>query len=458
MTGRPHPAAFSLIELLVVVAIIGISMGLVAFLPSSDKRNADVKAAAEELAATLRLARSMAIERRVMMGVAFNIQNGAGTSGRVINNRDGGHWYRIIGPTDTHRWVMSQKTEGWPMYPQSTLDFGLGDSVPSFLGEVKDSWVGDRHVLPARKVRFLALSDQDDGGIIDHAAGSWWPEWRAYGATYPRPWFGHWDPASGRLYPWGGYDPTLVDSRGRPSSGFWFQGRDGPITGCLNPSDRMSTTADTNVLVFKQGEVRPLINGDWLDYVIRFNPDGSVCEGQVMRARKMSWMGKGSGTGAGLPPGDLGDLMNDFPYGYVANINDYATQGYGLEATPTPHDLSPIKSYEAYTGFWSLTLAPDMDRDSDSFGSAQEAVNSLMPAYRVMINRFGVVKVVKVRPTPPAGLVLDTTTISNWQSPAQTSVYYQHQVATNPDGTRRGMPVSDFITPHVLAARQWWMP
>ena len=33
--------------------------------------------------------------------MVFNIANATGSSGRILNNRNGGHWYRVIGPRDT---------------------------------------------------------------------------------------------------------------------------------------------------------------------------------------------------------------------------------------------------------------------------------------------------------------------------------------------------------------------
>ena len=39
-----------------------------------------------------------AMVEQAPFAIAINIQNAPGSSGRVINNRSGGHWYRMVGP------------------------------------------------------------------------------------------------------------------------------------------------------------------------------------------------------------------------------------------------------------------------------------------------------------------------------------------------------------------------
>jgi prepilin-type N-terminal cleavage/methylation domain-containing protein len=91
--------AFSLIEMLVVLAIIMLAMGMTfAVTGRRDERRAQVQGAAAELAATLRLARAYAMERNIVAAVSFNIANAPGSSGWTLNNRAGGHWYGILGP------------------------------------------------------------------------------------------------------------------------------------------------------------------------------------------------------------------------------------------------------------------------------------------------------------------------------------------------------------------------
>lgn len=416
-------AGFTLIELLVVMGILAISFGLIAFLPREDRRDAAVQAAAQELAATIRFARALAIDKRCCIGLAFNVENGLGTSGRQLNNWGGQHWYRIIGPSFTGYMPTDdgKKTYGYPGYP--TPSDGAGFFAP-FLRKVDGAWIGDRHPLRAKAVRFVAVSDQDNGTCPNLAP--------SYAATYPRPWFGWWDAASRRLYPWGGYDSAI------PGSGFHFQGSDGALAGCLNPADR-STTDPSPARVFTQGRVRPLINGQWLDYVLRFNPDGTVEEPTPMPARYMSSNGM---------------------TGNKANIADLLQGAIG--------ESRPLTSWVRYSGFWSITLGPDIQRDDDSFTSAQDVLRALMPLYRVQVSPLGAVRVVKVQNSPPrgTGITMDAQ-ITDWQSASQTQTCYQGQVPTDPDGNRRGtsvppglprvVPASDFVLTQMLSSRQWWM-
>lgn len=409
-------SAFTLLELLVVVGLIAFLAAMAISLPGGLQRDAEVRSAAEELAATLRRARSIAIERQVIAGVVFHIQNGAGTSGRVLNNHDGGHWYRIVGPAEDAKAGTLDPPVAAPPEP------GNVSSLGEFLPHAQSAWLDDKHILAPRRVRFLALTDQDNGGGIETSGGGG-AQWRRFPPTYPRPWFGRYDTATKRLYPWGGYDPSIVDiDQGRECSGFYYQGEDPPIVGCLNPSDRTTPGPGTStVSVFKQGEVRPLINADWLDYAIVFHPDGSAHEGVSgsFRARHASGFSQ------------LDDLK--------------------------PGNGSVIANYVQHTGRYAITLCPDIVQDSDQFGSADQALATMWPAYRVHISTLGVVSVEKVRNSVPAGTTWDTTMSGQWQNDGRVRSYYQNGVATDKDGTPRGMPVADFLTPEVLAGGEWWM-
>jgi len=64
--------------------------------------------------------------------------------------------------------------------------------------------------------------------------------------------------------------------------------------------------------------------------------------------------------------------------------------------------------------------------------------------------------VVRVGRSVPAGATLDTSTITDWQNTAQITTYYKGFIATTATGARRGQPVATWLTPQVLAARQWW--
>jgi type II secretory pathway pseudopilin PulG len=412
--------AFSMIELMMVIAIMVMLLSLIAFLPGQARQDANVRSAAEELAATLREARSMALKRKCTFAVVFNVQNGRGTSGRILNNFDGGHWYRILGPWQRY------DTDTVPPWPQLFRDGYL--YMQDFLRAMDVCWAGEKHELPAHRVRFLALSDQDNGGFVQPWVNNGDNRCN-YQPTYPRPWCGYWDSATGRIFPWGGYDHTLVSPfRHTCTTGFWYEGNEGAITGSLNP---VNLTAG-NQQLYVQGQPRPVIDARLEDYWFLFYPDGTAAEGQTMNAREQSY---NRGFQAGPGGQDLADRYED-----IGNEWDLG---------------SPMTSYQSYTGYWYVTLAPDAIADTDQFPSPEAAVESLMPAYRVGLNRLGAVIVTKVMRTMPAGAVLDQQ-ITNWQDYNQISRYYLFNTRTN-GSTPYGMPVTDFLTPQMLSQRQWWL-
>lgn len=429
---------FTLIEVMMVILIIGLMAGLIAFLPRSERRLSAVRSAAEELAATLRTARAMAMDQRIVCGVAFNIQNAPGTSGKVLNNHSGGHWYQILREcpgVDSETALAS--------YPRPTFVPWRGSNLAFFLRQVKDSWAGERHVLMPKRVRFLALGDQDNGS-------SGWKGSGIFPPTYPRPWFGWWDPSTRRLYPWGGYDTALTDGAGRKCSAFYYEGNDGPVTGSTNSADRLTTHVGPApgvppTAIFTAGKGRPLVKAEWLDYVIEFYPDGTAAERSPMVNRRTSWWERDNNTtnnnhGGGINNGDFGD--------------------YTAYPGTTWNDDSPITSYVAHTGVWSITLAPDMEQDIDVFPTKEAALDSIWPAYRVTVSPFGEVKTVRVTRVIPTGAVLDTTSVSDWQNSAQINSYYRNFIATRTVAgvtSLRGKPVASFLSPEILAARQWWI-
>jgi prepilin-type N-terminal cleavage/methylation domain-containing protein len=421
-SSRRARSAFTLIELIVVMAIIIVVLGLVAFLPDEAKRDGNVQAAAQELMATLRQARSLAMDRRAIYAVTFNIENAPGSSGRVLNNHSGQHWYQILGPSISNA---DMNSNGAPMVPYPEAWWAGGQfNVSQWQQSIGFCYTGDRHFLKARKVRFLALSDQDNGFGINTA--DWNSQDNTFPPSYPRPWCGYWDPSSKRLFPWGGYDTSTMDSWNRHCGGFYYEGRDGAITGCVNPATR-TTTVGAAFTLYQKGAARPLINGLWEDFAFLFYPDGTISQA-FLPGRTQSWSQMNNGGGAA--PGDLGDR---------------ATQEYWFP-NPTTN----------FTGAWYITLCPDTIQDSDVFPSAQDAYTSITPAYRVSVNAVGVISVVRVRPFLPAGSTLDDS-ISNWQDPGQLQQWYYGNRLTNPDHSGRGTPIEAYLTPYMLSQRSWWL-
>lgn len=481
---------FSLIELLVVVGLLVTLMGMAFAMNSGEKKDAIVGGAAQELAATLRKARSLALERKGIYAVSFNIANPAGSPGLVLSNRSGGHWYRILGPDEFNA---SMANNGSPTVPlmQRNIEGWAGPgadrdkAVPPMLEAVSRSWIDDRHVLPPGKVRFLALTDQDNGSYMDD--GDTFP------ATYPRPWFGWYDSTSNRLFPWGGYDANLLQvtqtrmnyaevqprsfgGKTISHSAFFFEGDDGAIIGSVNPSDRWIVTdnspskdgwywhdnpTDASVqdqpggstpasaangwLLFKAGEPRPVINGDWQDFTLRFYPDGTVRQGPFLELRAefgarlyaTTMFTVQSGKLKMLGPGDM------------CNQTGANNRWNHEEAT----------SYEDRTGTWWITLAPDTT-DSDRFANAGDALRSLMPAYRVGINRLGDVRVVKISNSPGAAVFEDKLTGNKWNNKPDTDQWLSRKLLVDKTGAKAvplGMPVETFITPEMMTNRSWWL-
>lgn len=471
---------FSLVELLIVLAIILIAMSMVVAVGRRDRRGIQVRAAAEELAGVLRQTRANAMERKSIYGVVFNLANARGSSGRILNNREGGHWYRVLGPQRANEW-----THGYSVPPRFNRDWAPGGSVDpnagrdfpvaSALSSIQDSWAGERRTLPRGEVRFLALADQDNGA--SSAPGMF------FGPTYPRPWCGWWDAGSGRLYGWGGYDPEIkafaqnqewwrwnwvprTNAAGQPLSftGFFYEGNEGTITGCTNAVDRLvvadsdgdgfATPADTRSFpLLKQGEARPLVNGDWMDAVIWFLPDGSARyeDWFPMRHQYSRWWGwndaqwrrtNGRNNLHELAMGDMTNDINDWSAGHVP-----------------PNCRGEVAHYVDRTGSWFLTLAPDVspEHDDATFPTAQAAVASMMPMYRVGVSRLGAVRVVEVRRRAPAGTIFDSVARDGWWENRSCGLQgYWNNLLNAPDGTPR-RPVEDFVTADMLAHRQWWM-
>jgi prepilin-type N-terminal cleavage/methylation domain-containing protein len=505
MSMGPVRRAFSLIELLVVILILAILLGVAVAVPWREERGALVSSSADELAAVLRTTRTLAMEKRALYAVVFNIQNAPGTSGLVLNNRSGGHWYRVLGPT-------SDGAGGWwflgngfpPLYNRELSSLNGADTqnhpttespVRHLLEAVERAWVGDRHVLPPGKVRFVALTDQDNGNFRKNGD--------TYPPTYPRPWFGSWDPVTKRLSPWGGYDPALAmtaqtgdtswkqkprirGGRTISHSGFFYEGYDGPITGCVNPSDRLivdDTNNDGKIVndgsddftkrypLWRAGQPRPLINGQWQDFMIVFRPDGTVFTDWMRLRHECAkaydpWANANlfydpsldTTNGDALPAAGKYHVMELGPAD-LCNRLDQA-EGYpGIMATTGAEG----SSFASRSGFYFITLGPDMAKDTDLFPDAQAVLHALAPLYRVGVSPFGEVVVRRVHTVNRQGRTFDPAlTGADWNNKAKTDLYYRGHLlvdpptSTKPGYTPRGDPITDVVTTDMLSGRKWW--
>lgn len=510
---RPRDA-FTLIELLVVLAIVTLVTGLILAVPKSDRRAQDVRAEAEALAGTCRAARSLAMSQHQVVALSFHIQNQPGSSGRILNNRSGGHGYRLMGPA-AHKTMSHTQIGAPPLFDRSSSSLGDADTRPGttvdnpirlYLEAVEQSWLGPMQVLPAGKVRFLALSDQDNGDVVQSGD--------TFSPTYPRPWFGWWNPADHRLYPWGGYDPAipLINQTGPISpadfmartlngrvispSGFYYEGYDGPVSGCRNPSDRHvldDTDQDGRIYVspgapfsddpnrryrlWSSAAPRPLIESAWGDCLLLFMPDGSVITSWLSMRHQYAMLGKqwrgtlpggwnlcsdiGTSTVPTTPPTPNHFLLTDLAPADRCNRASATNGTYREDILDDYNEATWLASRSGY--FW-ITLAPDAVDDNDVFANPTTALRSIMPCFRVGVGRYGDVRVVRVSASPPADPVTslprpyDTTLAdAGWQSKALTDKHHQRNQLTNADGSRRGEPIVDVVTAEMLERRiLWW--
>ena len=73
MTSRNKDGGFTLVEVLVVLAVVGLALGVVALRGPQRSPALDLRAAAGTVAETLRLARSRAVAGNRTVGVAFDL-------------------------------------------------------------------------------------------------------------------------------------------------------------------------------------------------------------------------------------------------------------------------------------------------------------------------------------------------------------------------------------------------
>ncbi|MBN8524499.1 MAG: prepilin-type N-terminal cleavage/methylation domain-containing protein [Planctomycetes bacterium] len=506
--------AFTLVELLVVLGIVVLLMGLILRSTRGDQREAAVRGAAMELAATMRRVHQRAIATHQTYGIAFNIQNEPGSSGAILNNRSGGHWYRIIGPakrTKHGRIANSSLLHdfipwAWAIAHEQQRVVG---QFLDFVDDVELSWISDPIVLPPGKVRFLALGDTEEGSRWRAALPD--PGWQGpYPPTYPRPWFGYFDPAARKLWAWGGYDPDI------PCSGFYYQGLNAdvpgydtaaaapPIVGCRNPTTRTidqdwdpprggtwpswdiadrdrngdGDTADryeqeVAVPLWKAGEPRPLVNAAWLDAVIIFMPNGSVRFGEWNRARRA--------YRPGMPDPATGPRGSDaLMWGGIA---DRAKVGHGWSPPdPAPYrpmttfdqwwgayDMGEVGHFDTPTGAWRITLAPDVADDRSEFPDAAIALATMLPAWRIAINTYGFTTADRVAHRPgylaslPAGDAVWPSAPTDWQDMDRINqscrMGYWHEPASgyyDAPLVPKGHPITTVIDPAMLTRRVWW--
>jgi len=448
---------FSLIELIMVLAIMALVMGMIFFsFGTKDLRRQSVNEAAEELAGTVRRVRALALERTASYALVFHLQNHPDSNGRVLNNRSGGHWYRILGP-----WTDTGGNNDGELPTMNTDQWASRYTLLDFRRSQEGLWAEDAHVLPAGRVRFLALSDMDYGDW-----GSWNGSTRTPSATvsYPRPWFGWYDDTAKRLFPWGGFDSAISAKSGfhyqgwRPAGDNNYSTVDPAPTGCRHPVDRFLDRWDRGQmsadpprgpdsdLLYKKDDPRPLIDSANRDVWFWFRPDGTVTMGDWMTTRHhLSFCDDNlNGLQRGIP--DRGGHK-----GWGTNQRTQTESG----------------CFDATTGGWFITLAPDSLDDKDGFASAKEALDSISPMYRVFVSRFGETRVLAVSTRPELkGMSAFPPTASWWQNAASIKLNFPADRYLDgsklrgdgvANGNQIGEPITGWVTPGTLSGRQVWL-
>ena len=538
---RQHVHSFTLVELLVVMAIAALITGMIVAVGPRTSRAQVVQMAAEQVAAQLRRARALAMANRSPYMVSFNIENAPGSSGRVINNRSGGHWCRIgrsgranVGdnsgsfgdapPLLTGALKAAEGRQravtGLPWDWKATGDnadgaySGNAPIYPTFahlVEEIRSGWVSERVTLPAGKARFLALGDSDEGPRLRYQVRLV-PSWDCgYGTTYPRPYFGYFSLADKRLYPWGGYDPTLpaVTPVANPAgviesgaslpgpvstySGLFYQGSGEatPVQGCMNTTDRsydVDWNADGAILgsdaergaeddwyLWRSNTPRPLINGDWGDFTIVFNQDGTAMFPAMKCNRR--WYRSDNGVNSILQANTPSIWNSGCGACDLAKSWSCYKAASGLWTVPNGESIH----YQRHTNRAFITIAPDSLDDRDAFDSPAEAIRTLLPMCRVFVTTAGYVGITPVRwnenvltelqaqglgtpwPSDPSIFLMDT--------PAKRTEIEQnfrygwlHQLTTSTNVfapywtlNPRGTPITDQVSTRMMTDRIWWM-
>lgn len=504
---------FTLIELLAVVAIIALAVGMTLSGLRSFDQDAAVQGAANALAAKLREVRGLAIQNHSPYALAFNIQNAPGSTGAVLNNRTGGHWYRTLGPSK-HSFAQNVGNQLLVPVPKlAAISTGAARiwTFPEFVSELDRCFIGEAQSLPAGKVRFLALGDTDEGargGGGNFNGGYYRARGYAYAKTYPRPWFGYYDAVRHRLFGWGGYDPDLhaSDVWAKPDgtdpisqyTGFFYEGRDGVVTGCRNQLDRIydvdwnhdgdfsdvdpARGPEAGVAVWRKDDPRPLVNAAWLDFAIMFLPDGSAAAAPFKVGRKRFK----AAQALAAPTSNAErfcDGIDDTTRAWYSNTIDPGMWGktYSYSNNEFYNLTAEVQHFKYHTGGFHITLAPDAASDQTSFASAQEALKSLGPIWRVFIGTGGDIRVFRVKQQTDAMLqglnifpsspsiwlgttAADSGTIASrmrfgWLHKSgltrfgETLDYWHQEVDLLPTGRT----ISDAVCPRMMSDKIWWI-
>ncbi len=425
---------FTLLELLIVVGIIAMLSSMI-FVDGGDKKT-PVQVAAMELEATCSKARNLARQTGLAHAVYFHIENYG--DGRVLRNFGpedegtfrGRHWYAIVGPnkgavpnTGNTGGNLRSFTKNPHMPPLVNAPNNYDDDkYDQFMHDVEISQVGPRIYLP-EGVRFLALSDYDFGfNISDDRIWATNKSDSQLLDEFPKPWFGVLKPKSALpngirpsngefvLYPWGGGDLEWENARNAQNSTAF-----GTLSGqATNPNIH-----------------GPLIDGNRLDFCILFRADGSAFPIEAFAARRAFTRLKQNN---GHIYQDQ-DLMHH-PYYWNARRTAERNEATEVLCNSGLHHASRI------TGGVHITLCRDIDESEeiypepgrfDVFEDEADALQSILPLYRVYVNNFSAAVEVRAYGHPMAEIKLNQSRLSpaevTQSHPTQGTLYrpaYRH--------------------------------
>ena len=337
------------------------------------------------------------------------------------------------------------------------------------------------------------------------------------------------------LYPWGGYNPELHASEPWRSfsgayaapayTGFFYQGSGPALADCRHGDTRTydndwngdKDTNDTSATsgpeagyaVWTKGEPRPLVNGDWQDFTIIFLPDGRIFIPPMKTNRKRFYAGQyryaanntvlGASTLPGLGNGVLdttrpwgtyrGYSSTLDPMGWGANRkhvynNCYSSMGAYEDGRQQLVECSEVVHFEAHTGAYRITFAPDAKVDGNRFETVRLAMASISPMYRVELSQEGGIRTFRVKTRHADDDLTSQPGLSPWppapafftDASAYTSLMVGHRYGWPHDaktvaGTSLsglldfvkpsdlvplGRPIIDTVTPRMLTDKIWW--